>query len=897
MGSYLCCCPSCKPRYQRLVDTIYPRVATDGLVSSNMQKLTFYSISHPEKLNRIGVYIVDRLARDLSRQRTSEVKVAVDAMDQLLKSCHGSPSLNQFTESYLRMVQKLLETNDPDMEKLATDLFVRFSSIEEDSPSYHRQYDFFISKFSAMCHGKQGEHQKSQRYNGLRGLRGVIWKSGSNDLQANIWEKQHMDKILPSILFNFQEDSEDLEDQIDQSTSMLYHHYPDETMNGEEDPRSLALQCLRELFAKCNFGSLKAVMEPVFKHFDLHQKWDPPATFAITTFKAILYSIQTQNSSFVIQELINHLEHMPNNEVHVRIGIATVLSSIVSIAGTTIGPLMLAIFHSLLKRLRSSVEFQQSKQCHDPATEKTFQDTLINALGDFANALPDFQKVEIMMFTVTHIPKISDEERQIKTSDAFLQKVLVKTIRKVATKYKTSYLATVFTEAFLRTILQLSLTKDSEVRLISQQIFHTLLDRHDNLTKLDHLPFIPDVSDLQLSIEKCSRQDQLFMGRHILEIISALYRCVVIVEDNDQLDNHLDSVLCSMSLLCIEVGHDQTLIELFRLAFALQALALESDFSLRKAATIHNLVAKYLNLSSQLLAIPALCHHVQQIIKLRSQKGHPRLNIMGKMKSDIQHTVSDRRLSLSSVKLEEDRRSSSSPAANKAPIAHMDSEDDYTCRSLGLDDSTLFNIETVAEALKASNKEVQGLLVPLKVSLSAISSGVNVSGQFYDNADTLAPPHGRGVNAFPAATLTMTGTRDATVDDSSSVEWSPPESRKSSRRNTVFNLKSNEICLPTTADSLRTAVNAPPDSAEEERKDQEKSLEILQMYRGKKPDELMEMMQNRARDLESQKGHPDLAKTLEKVIQRNTEWSKVCEFGQPPKANVFEMKFPSSFVK
>lgn len=70
------------------------------------------------------------------------------------------------------MVQKLLETNDPQMEKLATDLFVRFSTIEEDSPSYHRQYDFFISKFSSMCYSNRGDCIKSRRYNGLRGLRG-----------------------------------------------------------------------------------------------------------------------------------------------------------------------------------------------------------------------------------------------------------------------------------------------------------------------------------------------------------------------------------------------------------------------------------------------------------------------------------------------------------------------------------------------------------------------------------------------------------------------------------------------------------------------------------------------------------------------------------------------------
>lgn len=35
---------------------------------------------------------------------------------------------------------------------------------------------------------------------------GVLWKSATDPLQASIWEKQHMDKIVPSILFNLQDD-------------------------------------------------------------------------------------------------------------------------------------------------------------------------------------------------------------------------------------------------------------------------------------------------------------------------------------------------------------------------------------------------------------------------------------------------------------------------------------------------------------------------------------------------------------------------------------------------------------------------------------------------------------------------------------------------------------------
>ena len=41
---------------------------------------------------------------------------------------------------------------------------------------------------------------------GLRGLQGVVRKTVSDDLQVNIWDKTHMDKIVPSLLFNLQED-------------------------------------------------------------------------------------------------------------------------------------------------------------------------------------------------------------------------------------------------------------------------------------------------------------------------------------------------------------------------------------------------------------------------------------------------------------------------------------------------------------------------------------------------------------------------------------------------------------------------------------------------------------------------------------------------------------------
>lgn len=57
-----------------------------------------------------------------------------------------------------------------------------------------------------MCHGTHDttELRDSIRMAGIKGLQGVIRKTVSDDLVENIWEKQHMEKIVPSLLFNMQ---------------------------------------------------------------------------------------------------------------------------------------------------------------------------------------------------------------------------------------------------------------------------------------------------------------------------------------------------------------------------------------------------------------------------------------------------------------------------------------------------------------------------------------------------------------------------------------------------------------------------------------------------------------------------------------------------------------------
>ena len=127
-----------------------------------MEKLTFYAVSSPEKLDRIGEYIAHRVQRDINRARDTYVEISMEAMDSLLVACH-SQSLNLFVESFLKIVQLLLECQNPELQLLATRSFVKFANIEEDTPSYHRGYDFFVCKFASLAHDTNSDPQMMTR--------------------------------------------------------------------------------------------------------------------------------------------------------------------------------------------------------------------------------------------------------------------------------------------------------------------------------------------------------------------------------------------------------------------------------------------------------------------------------------------------------------------------------------------------------------------------------------------------------------------------------------------------------------------------------------------------------------------------------------------------------------
>ncbi|XP_067628751.1 protein EFR3 homolog cmp44E isoform X2 [Eurosta solidaginis] len=605
----ICCCGCCsalRPRYKRLVDNIFPVNPEDGLVKSNMEKLTFYSLSSPDKLDRIGEYLYQKATKDINRKRYKFVEIAMEAMDLLLQACHAQTTLNLFVESFLRMVQKLLEDTNPNLQIMATNSFVKFANINEDTPSYHRRYDFFISKFSAMCHGNHDniELRDSIRLAGIKGLQGVIRKTVSDDLVENIWDKVHMEKIVPSLLFNMQFCINVLFVKKNLISSGDLTPVEDAT---HITPPVLAEEVLRELVGRASFGHIRSVLKPLLTHLDRHELW-VPNTFAIHTFRIVMISIQPQYSYTVVETLMQHLDNNFKSSPKTRTSLAVVLSKIIAIAaGESVGPSALDIINNLLTHLRTSV----STTTEITNEESQYQEALINALGEFANHHPDYQKIEIMLFIMNTVPDLSKKSK----GDQMLQNILLKSLLKVGTQYSTASFEKAFPASFLQPLLKMARAPHDPTRVIVMQIFQALLDRHQNEKVLSHVTVKPYAA---LSQEPPSRSDIIFTHKYGANIMQALI-------DSMALSDRIESLVSSFNtaaLLIVEMACGETVQEFLLFILGIQQVALASDLELEPLhkCNLHCIAIALLSLISRVTGVNNLLEYTQKIIDARKEE-------------------------------------------------------------------------------------------------------------------------------------------------------------------------------------------------------------------------------------------------------------------------------------
>lgn len=113
--------------------------------------------------------------------------------------------------------------------------------------------------------------------------------------------------------------------------------------------------------------------------------------------------------------------------------------------------------------------------------------------------------------------------------------------------------------------MRISLAPDPTMRVLVQNILHTLIDRHGNLTKLKK-PTI-DYAGVNLQMEKCSRPDMIFIRKYGPEIFTSLYENLELPNNTPENMEHLYTTI---ALIAVELLHEETIMDLTRLLLSIQ---------------------------------------------------------------------------------------------------------------------------------------------------------------------------------------------------------------------------------------------------------------------------------------------------------------------------------------
>ncbi|CAF0825293.1 unnamed protein product [Rotaria sordida] len=645
-----CFCCGCYlvPRYKRLVNNVFPANPQHGLDKNNLERLRFYAVLKPEKLDKSFRYMSEKVARYLRHRNKPYVILGIKAMNDTMKSCYQQ--LNTFVDHYLDALRLVLEEkNDLELTEHAVSSFESFCEIREEAPNYQRNYEFFVDRFTELCHNNSDNNKTKFRCLGLRGHHALIRKTANDELQNDVWK--HMDKIVPSIVFNMEVRDQDRQSNRITSTSSQDNlgvtTAPEQieliergSNTTNDNPAILAEIVLRDLFCRAHLNNITACVQPILIHLDNHAKWIP-VDFPKYIFSEIMNSIKHHNSYLIIELLLGHLEkHFHQQDTaNIKTSIMNVIQDcmVFAAANTGAGSTMFTGILRLLKFLRKSFQIQCSSNGNSLTNnqdEHEFQTAVINGIGNFAEKLPDFQMMEIMQFIITSLATLNQgyEETTNDSKDATLklQLLLLKTVKKVAATYQTVHrretsTQTTFPHQLFDPLLKMLSAPEPEVRLIVLEILQPLVDRRQYADKLHKIKLPKDISQLELPTEtKANRLfDIAFMKKFGRQFLSQLYQCILM--DNNTKDIY-HAIYCLMNLVTLEAVDKDVLVDVIHFCFEIQSKITkmsDSNGNLHQSSqrklsrinhnSIHALIAAYFNLMSKLNGIRAFSHHVDDI--------------------------------------------------------------------------------------------------------------------------------------------------------------------------------------------------------------------------------------------------------------------------------------------
>ncbi|KAL1456394.1 hypothetical protein WDU94_001125, partial [Cyamophila willieti] len=347
-------------------------------------------------------------------------------------------------------------------------------------------------------------------------LSGIIRKTVSDDLADNIWKSHHLDKVIPSLLYNM-------------------HH--EMTSEGSQ----MAETCLRELLLHLNKHASSA--------FDIKTK------------------------------------------------IADVLAKIIKIIATNvIGSTVLEITNSLLDHLKLSV-------CED-RDQELYEKALLTSIGELASNLPDYQKSEIMMFIVS---KVNAQ------SNCSVQKTYLRALYVVSLKFTNVSMDRTFPRSFLDPVLNMIQSDHAELRILVQQVFHNLLDRHGNGEKFNEMVLVTEQTDV--ISEYPNSGDTLFLRKYGVTLFRSIFASL---ESASNTSDNIKATYKTLALICCELVSPENVADYIAFVMNIQELAsAESKLSVSLRNQLHVMVIALFSLVVNLLPLIEVKQYVDKVIQNR----------------------------------------------------------------------------------------------------------------------------------------------------------------------------------------------------------------------------------------------------------------------------------------
>merc|ERR550519_756316 len=181
--------------------------------------------------------------------------------------------------------------------------------------------------------------------------------------------------------------------------------------------------------------------------------------------------------------------------------------------------------------------------------------------------------IEIMMFILGKAPASMADQMDPHSVDSELQHMLLKALLTVAEKFVPVQFSTTFPVTFLSPLLEKLHSPDPDARLLVLRIFQTLIDRKNNLEKLE-LPTVEPRSDLLAQKPNSNKQDNNFFEKYgdriYRELLSVIRVEAVGIE-------FLEQFYMTVALLVLECNSDDNIRMQLELVGELQDLALSNN--------------------------------------------------------------------------------------------------------------------------------------------------------------------------------------------------------------------------------------------------------------------------------------------------------------------------------